>query len=209
MKNVLIVVMLILCARVQGQNWEEWTEQKKTAIKRLEEQIAANKVYDSYVRKGYRLVSGGLQTIKGIKAGDFSLHLGFFDSLKLVNPRIKSWFKVAEIVQCQINLIGAGRRALASLKESRQFGMDEERYCSQVVEQLLAEARQRLDELMLVVRNDRAQLSDDERVRRINLLYTDVKDKLAFLSAFSNEVSLLALQRLTESKEIEYSKRIH
>ena len=70
-KMMLVGLLLIACASGYAQTWEEWTQQQQTKIKRLVEQIAANKVYLDYVKKGIRIVSGGLHTIRYIKSGDF------------------------------------------------------------------------------------------------------------------------------------------
>src|SRR5260221_14255636 len=98
MKKILTVLLMIIAPGVHAQNWEEWTQQKKTQIKYLEGQIAALQVYLSYAEQGYSIAKHGLTAINDIKNGDFSLHKGYFTSLKNVNPKIKSYWKIADII---------------------------------------------------------------------------------------------------------------
>jgi hypothetical protein len=71
MKNLLLVIAIVICHVSFCQNAQEWTRQKKTQIKYLLQQIAANKVYIEYIEKGYNIARKGLQTIHDIKKGDF------------------------------------------------------------------------------------------------------------------------------------------
>ena len=51
--------------------------------------------------------------------------------------------------------------------------------------------------------------TDDERIKRIDLLYTDMQDKYSFCQSFSEERSVLAMQRLSEQVEILMSKKLN
>ncbi len=44
-------------------------------------------------------------------------------------------------------------------------------------------------------------MSDDERIKRIDLLYADMQDKYVFANSFSNDINLMALQRTKELQE--------
>jgi hypothetical protein len=51
-------------------------------------------------------------------------------------------------------------------------------------------------------------MKDDERIKRIDQLY-EVQDKYTFCESFSEECSVLAMQRLNEKGEINLSKKIN
>lgn len=210
MKKLLVLAgLLSISLLATSQTWEEWTQQKKTRIKRLLEQIAANKVYIEYAQKGYKIVTDGLHTIRDIKDGDFHLHMGHFDSLKVVNPRIRNWVKVADIIAAQLRIIQSARNAVSAVRESGQFTTDELDYCKNVFDHLLDECLKNIDELMIVITSGQLEMTDDERIKRIDRIYLDMQDKSAFTASFSNEMGLLAMQRLTEQTEINYSKKIN
>jgi hypothetical protein len=88
-KIAIIILMAVLCASAYSQTLAEWTQQKKTQIEYLLDQIAANKVFIDYAQKGYAIAKLGLNTIEDIKSGDFNLHRDLFHSLEIVNPSIK------------------------------------------------------------------------------------------------------------------------
>lgn len=208
-KIILMLCIVGICLYSSAQTWEEWTEQKRTALKRLREQIAANKVYIEYAQKGYRIVTDGLHTIRDIKNGDFVLHLGFIDSLKIVNPRLRNSVKVASIISAQLQILKASNQSLAAVRNSGQFTSDELDHCTRVFDNLLKECMADTDLLLLVVTHGQLSMSDDERLQRIDELYAVMQDKARFTASFSSEMKLLAVQRLNENTEIDYSKRLN
>jgi hypothetical protein len=209
MRIFICLLSIISCQFSSAQTWEEWFQQKQTAIKRLEEQIVANKVYIEYAKKGYKIVSSGLNTIRDIKQGDFDLHLGFIDSLKVVNPKIKTLAKVAGIIAMQFHINKTSKQALNAVRESAQFTPDELDFCKNVFDHLLDECLKGIDELVLVITSGELEMTDDDRLSRIDQIYTDMQDKFSFTGSFSNEISTLAIQRLTDQTEIDYSKKIN
>ena len=97
MRKILMILLVLTVPCVHAQTFQEWTQQKKTQIKYLVQQIAAFQVYIGYVEKGYSIAKKGLNAISNIKHGDFSMHNDYFNSLKIVNPKIKKYWKVADI----------------------------------------------------------------------------------------------------------------
>src|SRR5260221_4860823 len=105
MKMIFIILSLFVCIQAgHAQTYDEWFRQKKTQKKYLLQQIAALQVYIDYAKKGYDIASKGLNTIRDIKNGDFNLHRDFFGSLKQVNPKIKKYAKVADIIAYQVSI---------------------------------------------------------------------------------------------------------
>src|SRR5687767_12661698 len=88
-----------------SQNTEEWMNQGKTQTKYLLRQIAAVKTYIGLIQKGYNTVRDGLNIIADIKSGDFTIHSGYFSSLKKVNPAIAGYVKIADIIIFQKRII--------------------------------------------------------------------------------------------------------
>ncbi len=209
MKSLFIILLISRSFFSFGQTAEEWTEQKKTQIKYLLEQIAANKVYIDYLEKGYRIVHAGLQTIQNIKKGDFNLHFSFLDSLKKVNPVVKGWAKVADIIAYQLRIIKTAKQTIQDIKETKQFTDDELNYCKKVFDNLLDECLKNIDELFMVITDGQLTMKDDERIKRIDKLYADMQDKYAFTSSFTNEMGILSAQRFSEQVEINLSKKIN
>lgn len=188
---------------------DEWLNQKATQKKYLLQQIAALQVYIGYAKKGYNVVNGGITTIKNIKNGDFNLHRDFFNGLKNVNPAIRRYAKVADIIAYQVKIIKQTKGTLQQIRETKQFTENELDYCKQVFDNLLDECIKTVEELMLVTTSGKLEMKDDERLKRIDRLYADVQDKYSFSCSFSEDMGILAVQRLGEQMQINRSKLIN
>lgn len=201
---------IVLCIGATfAQTFNEWLNQKSTQKKYLLQQIAALQVYINYAKKGYNIVSGGINTIRDIKKGDLKLHNTFFSSLKTINPKISRYAKVADIISYQVRIIKLARQTVQSIREANQFSAEEIEYCRKVLDALLDDCIQSITELLEIITPDKLQMTDDERLVRIDKLYQDMQDKFTFCNVMSEDISLLALQRLTEQMEINRSKLIN
>lgn len=211
MKRImLLAIATVLCiGSVSAQTVDEWVNQKSTQKKYLLQQIAALQVYIGYAKKGYNIVSGGINTIRDIKKGELNLHNTFFSSLKTINPKISRYAKVADIIFYQVRIIKLVRQTLQSIREANQFTVQEIEYCKIVLDALLNDCVQSITELLDIITPDKLQMTDDERLGKIDKLYLDMQDKFTFCNVMSDDISLLALQRLTEQAEINRSKLIN
>lgn len=207
---MLVAIAIRVCGgSVSAQTVNEWVNQKSTQKKYLVQQIAALQVYISYAKKGYNIVSGGINTIRDIKKGDLNLHNTFFNSLKTINPKISRYAKVADIISYQVRIVKLTRQTLQSIREANQFSTEEIEYCKKVLDALFDDCVQSITELLEVITPDKLQMTDDERLGKIDKLYLDMQDKFTFCNVMSEDISLLALQRLTEQIEINRSKLIN
>ena len=202
MKKILTIFLLVIASCVQAQNWQEWTQQKKTQIKYLVSQIAAYQVYATYVEKGYAIAKNGLTAIQNIKKGDFSLHDEYFTSLKNVNPKIKLYWKVADIIALQIKIVQGYNKQRNALRQSGQLTPDEISYCNRVFINLLDGCTNIIDQLILLVTDKSLQMKDDERIKRIDALHAEMKDKYVFEQHFTNEANELAIQRFIDANDV-------
>ena len=133
----------------------------------------------------------------------------FFGSLEIVNPKIKTYTRVADIIAYQVRIVKNISTTIKNLKESGQFNTNELDYSKAVFENLLDECVKNVDELYLVITSGALQMTDDERIKRIDQLYTDMQDKYSFCQSFSEECSVLAMQRLSGQVEIMMSKKLN
>jgi len=209
MRVVLMIVLAALSFSANGQNWSEWFRQKKTQRKYLLEQIAALKVYFDYTNKGYDIARKGLGSIRNIKSGDLHIHSGYFQSLQQVNPNIAHYAKVAGIIRYQLKIMGQAKEVMAGIKEAETFTLDEIDYCGKVFDRLLAETMEDLDQLTALITTSKLEMKDDERLKRIDVLYSDMQDKYSFCCSFSEEMALLSVQRRREQHDVDVSKTLN
>lgn len=211
MKKIIITLAFVALwiIPLTAQTTSEWFNQQSTQKKYLLQQIAALQVYISYAKKGYNIVSGGLNTIRDIKKGDLKIHNTFFNSLKAVNPKIARYQKVADIISYQLRIIKQAKQTIAYIRDSNQFTPDEIEYNKKVFDFLLQESIESINELVSIIIPGELEMRDNERLVRIDKLYTDMQDKYTFCSVMSEDMALLAAQRMGEDVEIKKSKLIN
>lgn len=210
MKKSLILFMLgMLATTTQAQTFAEWFRQKKTQKQYLIGQIAALQVYIGYAQKGYSIAKEGLNTIGDFKRGEFNLHTGYFNSLKSVNPKIKQYAKVADIMAMQVTIIQSYGRTRRHVRESGAFNGEELDYIMRVLGRLLDDCSNTLDELISVTTDGNPEMKDDERLKRINILYKDMTDKYTFSQSFHSETMVLAASRIKENNDVRTSRALY
>ncbi|MBB5645771.1 hypothetical protein [Pedobacter cryoconitis] len=184
------LIMLITVQLSQGQTFGEFFNQKKTQKRYLLEQIAALQVYIGYAKKGYDIASSGLQTVRDITSGEFNLHSGFINSLKLVSPAVRKNYKVIEIIDYQIRI----SKAFASVKYNDLLSLPNQSYVGDVQSQVILDCGNDLEELLLIITSGKIKMRDEERLKRLDKLYDSMIDKYAFTMDFIGQVNTLLRQ---------------
>jgi len=196
-------ILILVSAESKAQTFAEWFSQKKTQIKYLTQQIAALEQYGSYIKQGCQISQNGLGNIGGYIKGEYDLHSAYYNSLKVVNPEIKNNPKADAIASYAIQ-IPAEFDYMNSLN-----GMDKDtrRYIDKIRVKVLEECNKDLDELQLVMTSGQAQMTDDERMKRLDQLYSRMKDKYVFAQSYCNQVRGLLIQRNQELQDIQTLKK--
>src|SRR5690606_16647559 len=96
------------------------------------EKLAQLKQILSDLEKGYRILSGGYNTIKNLSEGNFSLHKVFLDGLMEVSPAVRKYYKVAEIVDYQVRLVKEYKAAQNKFLRSGLYTAEELDYIAKV-----------------------------------------------------------------------------
>lgn len=187
-----------------AQTLGEFFKQKKTQKRYLLQQIAALQVYLGYAKKGYELVGSGLRTVRDISNGEFSLHNAFISSLKKVSPFVRNNSKVAEIIACQLGVMRA-----FDIGEKDKLPISSQLYVQDVKAHLLDECFKDLEELLLVVTAGKVEMSDSDRLDRLDKVYLSMMDKYSFALDFSSQVKLLIAGGTSEEQSINYLKKLY
>lgn len=202
MKKCVWILCLAICLPMlsMGQAFE--TQQLLLNVEKLSQlrQMLAD------LKKGYEIVYKGYTTIKNISEGNFDLHHTFLDGLLQVNPVVRSYKKVADIVSFQLRIVSEYKSSFKRFRESRQFTIGEIDHIGKVYANLFDESLKNIDALLSVITSGVLRMSDDERLKTIDGLHEDMQDKLTFLRHYNNKTSLLALQRFKTAEDIQKSK---
>jgi len=206
MKTILSIIICLSTCVANAQTWDEWMNQKATQKKYLLQQIAAFEEHLQDIRKGYAVVSSGIQTVKDITNGEFNLHNLFFSSLGTVNPKIKNIAEVADIIAMQLSIVKTFRNAISNNTIS---SADEVAYIGRVYNTITSACLQDIDMLLAVLTDRVMQLRDEERINRIMAIHASMQDKYDFTKAFTNSSLLLNGQRQQEANEISSLKQLY
>jgi hypothetical protein len=210
MKTVIIILMsTIINLTACAQTWNEWFRQKNTQKKYLVQQIVALKVYLKYMKEGYDIAKKGLNMIGDIKDGNFNDHSTYFGSLRLVNEAIGNSPKISLIIVYQKAVIRDLQKLNVECRNSASFSLDEIEYIGSVHNNLLIECEKVIASLNTVITDDSSQMTDHERIRRINFIYNDMKDKYSFTRTFCNSARMLVMQRKSEMNEVESGLKLN
>lgn len=174
-----------------AQNFAEWFSQKKTQLKYLADQIAAFQVYTGYLRKGYHIASEGLGTINNIKSIEFNLHNIFFRSLKTINPIIAKDGRIAAVVAMQVSIVQCYHKLVSGAPSYGRLSVSQMNYIYAVFSNLLDECTQDLSELIMLTSSGQYELSDAERIERIDRVYNSMLDKYVFTQSFATDVKIM------------------
>ena len=200
---VLIILITSFGSRSFGQsqeiqqlllNWEKLT-QLKTIL---------NDMYE-----GYKIIDKGYTTIRDISQGNFSLHKDFLDGLLEVSPAVKKYKKISDIISYQIRIVKGCKAALNQFKLDKNFTVDELNVMANVYGNLLNEGVKCLDELVMVVTAGNLRMSDDERLKAIDKIYSKVSQQFSFLKEINNGTAVLSVQREKEQQDIDMSRKMH
>jgi len=199
----MVIVGISLTCNSQAQGI---FNQKAGQIKNLIKQIALLEVYIGYLEKGYDIAKKGLTTISDIKNDDLHLHLDNFNSLKAVNPKVKKYVKVADIITLQLQIVQIYKNTLKQIKSNDLFNSNEIEYVYNVFTKLLDQCAINIDELITLTTSGEYEMKDNERLKRIDVLEIDMQDKYAFAQYFGQGAQILSLQKNKVKNEIQTSR---
>ncbi|MCS3801075.1 TerB family tellurite resistance protein [Niastella sp. OAS944] len=208
MKNWTVVVVIVSLLLMQSPRASAQQHEIQQLLLNVEKLAELKKILQN-MYEGYRILEQGYNKVRDIANGNYKLHQVFLDGLLLVNPEVKKYYKVAEIIQFQLLLVKEYKAAFKSFTDCNMFTTNELQYISDVYNKLFKESTENLNALLMVVTAGQLRMSDDERLTAIDQLYDQMQTKLSFLRHFNKDNQVLALQRLKESGELNSVKRMY
>ena len=207
MRHLIIAIMLITCltraytAAAQAQEIEQLTLdiEKLTQFKQIL----------SDLKKGYQIVSGGYNTIKDLSKGSFDLHKDFLDGLMTVSPGVKKYKGVKDIIDDQQAIVKEYKAAYNRYRKDGNFNSDELAYIGKVYDNLIKLSLADLDELTMVMTDNKLRMSDDERLAAIDRIHANMGEKLQFLRHFNNSTTVMSVQRAKERNDAATMKKLY
>lgn len=198
-------LVLLLCSQQPLMAQSQEVQQLLLNVEKLAQfkKILQN-MYD-----GYRALEQGYNKVRDITNGNYKLHQVFLDGLLAVSPIVRNYYKIAIIIDDQVQIVKEYKQAFSMFRDCNMFSTKELRYLEDVYKGLFDESLANLDALLTIVTAGKVRMSDDERLKAIDQLHNEMNSKLTFMREFNNSAHILALQRVKEHHEIEATRRLH
>lgn len=151
-------------------------------------------------------MKNGLNFIGDVKKGELNLHGNYFTSLKNVNPKVKNYVKVAEIISLQIKIIKIHKKTFELLGDDDLYHGDELDYIEKTFGHLIDSCKETLDQLFVITTDTKIEMSDDHRIERIDGLHKTMMENYSFCKNFSREINVLSLSKAKEKNAVKQSR---
>jgi len=159
------------------------------------QKLSSMKSVLSEMKTAYNVISAGYDEVKNVTQGNFSLHDAFINGLLLVNPNIKNYQRVADIIADEGRILSEYKSAFGNFKASGMFNTVEITYMGNVYSNLFNQTLENLDQLTLVLTENSLSMTDDDRLQNIDRIYADMEEKLAFLRTFNRKTNGVLVNR--------------
>jgi hypothetical protein len=125
-----------------------------------------------------------------------------------VNPSVAKYTKIAVIISDQISIVSAFKSLIQRLNNSGKLTPFEIQYVQTVYNNITDECTKSLNALIEVTTDGKLQMTDDERIKRIDGIYDDMNDRYAFTQHFAVKADHMITDRSYISMETEYLKEL-
>jgi len=208
MKKVIIILLLTIGAATTSERANAQTQDMQQLILDLEK-LTQFKAILSDMKTGYTLLTQGYNQVKDISEGNFNLHSAFLNSLMTISPTVRKYGRITDIIQDQASIVSEYKATLSAANANGHFSAGEMVYMNSVFNQLLNQSVNNLTTLANVITDNKLRMSDAERLKAIDELYSDTQNKLVFLRSFDNQVAMLALQRQKEQNDVSSLQKLY
>jgi hypothetical protein len=198
-------LFLILCFAIKAQAQSDELQQLLLNI----EKLTQFKAILSDMKKGYQIYQEGYSSISNLSKGNFNLHNIYLTGLMAVNPAIRNNPRVNQIISQQQDIISEYKRYARLFRQSGTFSSKELDYIANVYSQLVKQSDTNIDDLASVTTAGQLRMSDDDRLRGIDRIYSSSSDQLQFLRFFNRQAVMLSLQRSKDLNDARVLKRLY
>jgi len=173
------------------------------------EKLTQMKSILSDMKTGYQIYEQGYGSISSLSKGNFNLHQTYLNGLLAISPAVKNYARIADILTMQASLISEYKRKLALFRQSGSFSVSELSYISDVYTRLVSQTLNDAGELADVLMAGKLRMSDAERIKAIDRIYTGSSERLQFLRSFNNQGVAISLQRVKEAGDTQTLNRLY
>ncbi|WP_183562937.1 hypothetical protein [Mucilaginibacter sp. SP1R1] len=199
----------VLLTQAKAQFLGGFFNQQARKEKLMAEQVAGLKICLHAIKSGYNIAETGLNKAHELKNGTFGLHTAYFSSLEQVSPVVQANPKAKCIYDLHQQIISVFNNEITWQQKAQLLSPEEYSYLQRVYNNLLAESQKDLNELVQVLTPGKLQLTDSQRLERLDYLFDKMKDKQAFTGYFTAWCRKLAINRQESKQDTEQLKKLY
>lgn len=192
-KGITAVLVVLLATTAMAQ------KNKKVML----EQIAKLQAHLYQVKQGYNIAKKGLNTVTKWTKGEFDLHKVYLNSLKTVNPNVKDAQKIDACRDLYKEIVNGFTGVLDQSQSSGMFVPQEIQYFRSVYDNLIKNCIETMDNLKMVTSDGQVEMTDDQRMKRIDEYYAQMQENYVFAVAFCTDMQALENARRKHKQEAE------
>ncbi len=205
----IVLFLLALCFLSKNIHAQLFGNQDGKMIANNIEQISLLKTYSDYLDKGLTIAHDGLDLTHTFKNGEFDLHSLYYSSLLQVNPNVKKYPLVGQTVDLYAQM-GILRTAITNtLFYTDLLKASEKTAISTTVKNLMSVSTKDIEDLNNLLTDDKYQLTDDERTKRIDTIYKRVVGKYCSLSNFEKRINTIIQGRKQQKNNISQLRQLY
>lgn len=204
-----VVLLLATSMSSHAQTFNEWFKQKETQTKYLIEQVVAYRLLLSQTRDGYNIMRNGLGTIHGFTSGEFGDHQSYIFSLDAVSPEVRNHQRVEDFTGLQQRFLREWQAINVFIVNNPGLAPPESGYISGIHQKVLRKAGNLSTEFQDALANRKMQMTDAERIERIDYLYRDYLKNYLVFKRFNSQVKSLVVSRRYDRNTILYLEELY
>jgi hypothetical protein len=196
------LILLATTAKAQSFSFSDLFGQAGKQKNYYLQQIAAYNALHAELKQGYNVIKNGLGGIRDINTAALNAHTAYYTSLKTPCPAVKNNTQVKDILNYQTYISSIFSQTFSGLTS------DETTYVASVKNTVLTDCNHDLTDLQNLL-NSPLQLSDDERLKRLNDIHASMLNKFQFSQSFTGSLKILAIRRQQNSSDTQTLTRLY
>ncbi|UEG54891.1 TerB family tellurite resistance protein [Mucilaginibacter daejeonensis] len=204
-KGCLLILCSILLITMKANAQADELQQLALNI----EKLTQFKAILSDMKKGYQIYQQGYGTISNLSKGNFNLHNVYLTGLLAVSPAVRDNPRVNQVIEQQYDLVNEYKRYRDLFRKSGSFNNKELGYIDNVFDQLVKQSNNNVDDLGSVMKANELRMTDDDRLRAIDRIYTNSTEQLQFLRWFNRKAVMLSLGRSKDLNDTRTLKQLY
>jgi hypothetical protein len=212
MKSIILIITILLLGitwNVNAQGIFGFFHQQAKKKKLMAAQVAALLVYDNQNKSGYAINENGINAAHLYKRGELIDHKQYYLSLLNINQSVGAKEKTKVIIEIKEKIIDAFMNEADWQKRHKDMRSKELEYLGKVASGIQEKVDADIKEMQRITTPGQFNLTDADRLDRLDKLIISMKDKLAFTMSFTAKCRKVALLRQAQMKDQDQLKKIY